>query len=126
MPFILIIDDDSHLRLFVRHSLERAGHQVQEASDGHKGIELYRKQPANLVLCDLVMPKKEGIETIRELRRLDPRVKLIAMSGSASLYSRDLLPVAEALGADRTLRKPFEVDALLSAVDDLLRVSACV
>jgi DNA-binding NtrC family response regulator len=120
LPRLLIIDDDSALRAVLRATLERAGHEVAEAEDGNQGIKVFREQPFDLVLCDLVMDKKEGLETIRDLVRLCRDVKIIAMSGGLFGWNLDMLPVAHKLGAAKTLKKPFDVRTLLSAVDELV------
>jgi DNA-binding response OmpR family regulator len=122
MPRLLIIDDDSDLRAVLRATLEKAGHEVLEAGDGNQGIKIFQQQPINLVLCDLVMSGKEGLETIRDLRRQQADVKIIAMSGGLFGWKMNMLPVAEKLGAAKTLRKPFDVATLLSAVEELLQV----
>ena len=115
MASILVIDDVPQVRLVLRNILEQSGHAVREARDGAEGVGLFRVERADLVLCDLYMDRKEGMETIQELRRLDPAVRLIALSGDAGL-----LPVAQALGAHVTLAKPFRRDDLLRCVGEAL------
>jgi CheY-like chemotaxis protein len=75
---VLIIDDDAELRSTMRKMLEAAGHEVVEAENG-RGMEAFRKQPADVVVTDIVMPKKEGIETIRDIRALSPHVRIVAI-----------------------------------------------
>jgi CheY-like chemotaxis protein len=116
MARILIIDDDTELRAVLRMALEEAGHQVAEAADGAKGIKAYRQRPADLILCDLVMPGKEGLETIRELRTQFTDARIVAMSGG----TMNFLPIASVLGSARTLRKPFDIASLLEVVDETL------
>jgi two-component system, chemotaxis family, chemotaxis protein CheY len=121
MPLVLVIDDDAPLRRMVRRILTEASHEVAEAEDGEAGLALLRKEQPALVLTDLVMPKKEGIETIREIRRTSPETRVIAMSGSdfgpsATLY----LHAAEKLGADAVLAKPFRADELLQTIARVL------
>ena len=105
-------------------ALAERGFHVIQAADGEKGASLFRAEPADLVITDLVMPNKEGIETIGDLRRLAPRLGIIAMSGglahNASLY----LQIAGALGANRTLQKPFTMPVLFQTVLDVLNESA--
>ena len=120
MASILIIDDDASLRRLLRAALEGAGYQVAEAADGASGLAAYRQRAANLVLCDIVMPDREGLETIRELRTRYSGVPIVAMSGGAAGYAMDFLPVAAKLGASATLHKPFSLHALLGTVGDLL------
>jgi CheY-like chemotaxis protein len=115
MASILVIEDDPVFRSFLRHALGPCGHSVREARDGAEGLTLFQAQRPDLVLCDLFMPEKEGFETIQEIRRLDPAVRLVAMSARVSL-----LPVALALGAAATLSKPISPDVLLQCVDEVL------
>ena len=119
MPRILLIDDNLEVRSLLRLQLEGAGHQILEAAEGDEALRLFRREPADLVLCDLFMPGKEGLETIRELRRTS-RVPIVAMTGDGPSYGTGMLGLAEKLGADKTLIKPFDTDTLLEAVRELL------
>jgi CheY-like chemotaxis protein len=98
--------------------LVTAGYDVQEAADGKAGLGCYRRQHSDVVITDLVIPEREGLETIQELRRLDPEAKIIAMSGSALAHS--YFDAAIEFGARRILRKPFTVDQLLATVTEVL------
>ncbi len=120
MARILVIDDDGQVRTLLRMILEREGHEVVEAPDGNVGIELYRKEPADVVITDIFMPEKEGLETIMDLRLEYPEVKLIAISGGGHLKPHEYLVMARKLGARLTLTKPFERDGLLEAVTGIL------
>jgi YesN/AraC family two-component response regulator len=100
--------------------LKRAGHEVVEAPDGIEGIRLYREKQPQLVITDIVMPKKEGLETILDLRREDPQVKIIAISGGGRIGPESYLDIAEGFGANRILTKPFNNKELLEAIHDLL------
>jgi CheY-like chemotaxis protein len=104
----------------VKLGLEGAGYEVAEAPDGTQGIRLYRQQPCDLVITDIIMPEKEGLETIRELRRDFPDVKILAISGGGRIRPDEYLPLAKKFGAHRTLAKPFEQKELLEAVQELL------
>jgi CheY-like chemotaxis protein len=126
MARILIADDDGALRGLIRRTLEGAGHSVVEAGDGAEALQVCRREPIDLLLCDLFMPRREGIETIRQLRQEHPGVKVVAMSGGGSRGTTDLLPVAGRLGAVKLLRKPFGGPALLAAVDEALQAPAGV
>jgi len=121
MPNILIIDDDNQFRTMLRKMVERNGYEVIEASDGKEGIELYRKNPTDLIITDLIMPEKDGIETIQELKKDFPDIKIIAISGGGRLGPQDYLHLAKMLGAQRTLTKPIELDELLKAIEELLK-----
>ena len=120
MARILVIDDDGQVRGAIRRILERAGHTVLDAADGEAGIRVYRERPADLIITDIFMPERDGIETIQQLRREFPGVKIIAISGGDRTRTVDLRKDAELLGASRTLRKPFELTELLEAVSELL------
>jgi CheY-like chemotaxis protein len=121
MARILIIDDDAQEREFLHHVLESAGHEVVEAAEGGQALRAYRDRPADLVLCDIFMPGKEGLETIRELRALRPDVRIIAVSGGSPNLAVDYLFVARKLGALKALDKPLRPQALLDAVTEVLQ-----
>jgi DNA-binding response OmpR family regulator len=117
MADILIIDDDEQIRELLIDVLEAAGHTVRPAGDGRGGLALFRRQPAELVITDIVMPGMEGIETIRELRCDAPGLPILAISGRDDpLYLR----AADELGATATLEKPFTPVAFLAVVERLL------
>ena len=120
MPLILVIDDDVQIRALLRQMLERAGHEVMDAPDGDEGITLYRENPADLVITDIIMPKKEGLETIIDLRAEFPEVKIIAISGGGTIGPSSYLQVAEGFGAIRIFTKPFKMEELLAAIQELL------
>ncbi len=121
MAHILIIDDEELFRNMLRQMLELAGHKVTEAADGGQGIEAQRKEPADLVITDIFMPEKEGIETIREMKRDFPAVKIIAVTGGGNKRRGfEYLEYASKIGADRVLSKPFERKEILAAIDELL------
>lgn len=120
MADIIIIDDERDVRATVRKILERDGHTVRDADNGNQGIRLHRERPADLVITDLFMPDKEGIETIRELRELSPELRILAVSGGASMQPDGPLSDAEFLGADGSLAKPFTVEGLQDKVRSVL------
>ena len=120
MARILVIDDDDLIRKLVSKTLERAGYEVAASADGRDAARLYRREPADLIITDLFMPEKEGLEVIMELRRESPDVKIIAISGAGSLGPTGYLEVARMIGASRTLAKPFGEKELLAAVGELL------
>ena len=120
MTRILIIDDDIQILKMLRKTLEREGHEVIDAADGNKGLRLYREDPTDLVITDIVMPEKEGIETIIDLRREFPEAKIIAMSGGGQIEAESYLSMAKRLGAQRTLTKPFQNEELLEAIEALV------
>jgi CheY-like chemotaxis protein len=120
MPRILVIDDEEVLRKIVRVVLEVAGYEVLEAVNGAAGLRREREQGADLVLVDIFMPEMDGLEVIRRLRADSPQTRIIAMSGGGKSGQMDMLTAAAALGASRTLRKPFEPRELLAVVGDVL------
>jgi CheY-like chemotaxis protein len=120
MAHILIIDDDDQFRTMVRQLMERNGHEVKEASGGKEGIRLYRESPTDIIITDLIMPGKDGIETIQELKKDFPDIKIIAVSGGGRLGPQDYLHLAKMLGARRTLTKPIKLSELLNAIEELL------
>ena len=122
MATILLVEDDDAVRDVLRKTLEAAGHEVEGAANGDLGLAAYRRQARDLVITDLVMPEKNGLETIMELRRLNPAVKIIAISGGGRTLGLGQLYLesAQALGAGQILAKPFSAAALLSAVTEVL------
>jgi DNA-binding response OmpR family regulator len=121
MKRILLVDDNEGFRRPLAAILQRAGYEVQTAGDGAAALALFRQHRFDLVITDLIMPEKEGLETIMELRRLRPTLKIIAMSGGGRMDPSDYLPMAERLGAALTLTKPFSAQEFLEAVATLLR-----
>ena len=115
MAHILVTDDDLEIRQLLCLLLRRDGHEVVEAADGAEALRALREAPFDLLLCDLVMPNKEGLETIRAARRAFPGLRIVAMSGGMR-GGRDFLKVARLLGADAVLAKPFSGQELLDAV----------
>ena len=120
MPQILVVDDSEEFRHMLRNVLEGAGYGVQDAPNGKAALQLYRQQPSDLIITDLVMPEKEGLETIVEFRRIRGAVKIIAISGGDRIGASNNLAMAQKLGADRTLAKPFTPPQILDAVAQLL------
>lgn len=120
MARILIIDDEDELRSMLRRMLEQAGHEVTEAVNGAEGIKLYERDRPDLIITDIIMPEKEGVETIIALRQADPNLPIIAISGGGRLEATDFLTMAKKLGARHTLSKPFRRDQLLEAVGECL------
>ena len=119
MASILIIDDNAALREVLRVGLETAGHSVREMRNGRDGILAFRKEPYDLVITDIYMPERDGLELIEALRRTHPQVKILAMSGASG--TMDYLNKARSLGAAMVIRKPFVMPMLLKAVAELLR-----
>lgn len=121
MARILVIDDDRPLRGAFRVVLEAAGYDVIDAADGEAGLRLHSEHGADLVIVDIFMPRRDGLEVIRALRAVIPRPKIIAISGGGDSGHTDILMTAAALGAASTLHKPFEPHELLAVIRELLR-----
>jgi len=120
MTTILTIDDDAHILALYRGILEREGYGVVESIDGDRGIETCREERIDLVITDIIMPGKEGLETIMELRQEFPDLGIVAVSGGGRLGPDSYLPLAIKMGAQRTLSKPFTRKELLDIVEDLV------
>jgi two-component system response regulator (stage 0 sporulation protein F) len=114
MATILIIDDEEPIRALLRTTLESAGYEVTEASNGRIGLELYRHRPTDLIITDILMPELSGLDMLLELTREFLHAKVIAISGVGG--EQNVLDVAKLLGARRTLQKPFSMPRLLDAV----------
>jgi two-component system, response regulator, stage 0 sporulation protein F len=114
MASILIIDDEEIIRALLRSVLEAAGYEVTEAANGRIGLELYRQNPRDLVITDILMPELNGLDMLLELTREFLRAKVIAISGAGE--EKNVLDIAKLLGARQTFQKPFSVSKLLGAV----------
>ena len=121
MAHILVIDDDPSIRNILYDILREDGHEVSLAENGNRGIELINQIPFDLVITDLIMPEKEGVETIIEIKNSSPGLRIIAVSGGGRISSQDYLSLAGKLGADMTMSKPFTPGQIKSAVDELLK-----
>lgn len=120
MAQILVVDDDPDFRTFVRTLLEREGHTVREAADGVGAEKTDTELAADIIILDVHMPKRDGIETLRSFKARGRPGKIVMMGGGCRLCQIDYLPIAERLGADATLPKPFEHEALLRTIAGLL------
>jgi CheY-like chemotaxis protein len=116
MANILLVDDDDQFRDMVRALLERQGHMVDIARNGNEALARYRELRADLVITDVIMPDMEGLETIRELRRISVDVKIIAMSGGGRKSTSMYLKHANEMGAAAILAKPFSNQQLAEAI----------
>jgi len=125
MARILVIDDDELVRGTVQAMLESDGHEAVLAIDGEDGLRRFHQQRFDLVLCDVFMPQKEGLETVREIRQSSRETPIISMTGSAPAsdggrLDPDFLRMSGALGATRTIAKPFRPRELLALVRECL------
>lgn len=115
MSLVLIIDDDAQFRTMVRRLLEAEGHSVIEAENGNEGIEKFRSQSPDMIVTDMIMPERSGIETIMQIREESPTMRIVAVSGGD--MAGDMLGSAMSVGANEVLAKPFRGEDLLRAID---------
>ncbi len=120
MARILVIDDEQPVRDMMRQMLEDAGYQVDEADNGDDGVRAFGLRPADLVITDILMPKKGGRLAIKEIREHCPQAPIIAMSGGGRTGRLNFLSTAQTFSGVRTLRKPFRRTELLAMVEELL------
>lgn len=117
---ILIIDDEANILFMLKKMLERYGYKTELASNGVEGIEKFKNSNPDLVITDIIMPEKEGLETIREMKRIKPDLRIIAMSGGGKVSAENYLTIAKIFGASKLVAKPFTIKDMLSAVRELL------
>jgi DNA-binding response OmpR family regulator len=113
---ILVIEDDPVVLRTIEIVLLDAGYECITAPDGDAGLQLFRSKPSDLVITDLIMPRKEGIETIVAMRQEQPNAKIIAISGGGRVKNTELLRLAKGLGANEVLAKPFDPEDLVAAI----------
>lgn len=119
MARILIVEDSDDFRAFLQTRLEMEGFQVSVARNGEAALEAMARRPADVILTDVFMPDKDGLETIVEMRARYPSTKIVAMSGWNSPQAVDYLKVAREIGAAHVMRKPFDVDKMVEVVRQL-------
>jgi YesN/AraC family two-component response regulator len=120
MAKILVIDDEQFTRQSVSIILSNEGHQIDVAENGLEGIDLQKEYNYDLVITDVLMPEKEGLETLQELKASYPNLKVIVMSGGERLGNRDYLPTATLFGADDIIQKPFTDAQIIDSVTKCL------
>ena len=120
MQKILIIEDDHHILLMMKKMLGNKGFEIILASNGNEGLEMFKKNKFDLVITDIIMPEKEGLETIREMKRMRPDLKIIAMSGGGKISADNYLETAKIFGASKLLSKPFSRQQLVTAVQEIM------
>ena len=120
MAKILVLDDEPSILLMIKKMLEKEGHEVDVALNGREGMELFEENKPDLVITDIIMPEKEGLETILELRKNHPELKIIAISGGGRIGPEGYLPSAKYLGADMVFQKPLVQKEFIMAVSLLL------
>jgi len=118
---ILVIDDDQQFNRMICMILEDAGYEVRSAPNGQEGLGIFTKERPDLVITDLYMPEKEGLETIIELRQTDKEIKILVVSGgSPHMNMSEMFTMAGIFGADAALPKPFDIGTFLQKVKELL------
>lgn len=121
MPTVLLIDDEKSILEVMRNSLAKAGYTVLSAGDGKEGLELLRSESVDAVVTDIIMPEKEGIETIIEIRREWQDLPILAISGGGRTRQMHFLEMSRNFGADRVLQKPFKPSDMITELNDLLK-----
>jgi DNA-binding response OmpR family regulator len=117
---ILVIDDDEIMNGMTVQLLTEAGYVAEGALDGDSGLKILASKQFDLVVTDIVMPEKEGIETIIAIRKKNKTIPIIAISGGEKLGPDQYLRMAQHFGADYTFQKPFDRDPFLAAVRECL------
>ena len=130
MARILIVDDEEDVRIALKQVLERAGYDVSVATSGNEGLEVMKREGADLVITDVIMPGVDGIAAAKQIREKYRDTRIIVISGGGrtapepyepnAISTRSYLASASNAGADQTLTKPFDRDELLRVVQDLL------
>ena len=121
MARILVVDDDELARFTIREILTMAGHEITEAENGDEAIKSQKAKPFDLIVTDIIMPGKDGVETITELKQDDPALVILAISAGGPLGDADFLQRALDVGADDILAKPFSEDSLVEKVNQCLK-----
>ena len=115
---ILVVDDDDQVRELLCMWLEQEGYEVLEADNGRNGVEIQKSMPVDMLICDLIMPVQEGIETISQFRDEFPEVGIIAISGGGKIGPESYLSVAGHLGAWKVFSKPIDMAKLIAAIEE--------
>ncbi|MFQ5469159.1 MAG: response regulator [Gammaproteobacteria bacterium] len=121
MAKILVVDDENSVRMMIREMLEGGGHEILEASNGVEACQVFRQSKIDLVITDMVMPEKNGLDLILELKKDYPNIKIIGISGGGGITGRfEYLPIAKLIGAATVMEKPFQMSDLRNTVNQVL------
>jgi DNA-binding response OmpR family regulator len=120
MARILVIDDEASIGIMIKRMLEKAGHEVEVATNGNEGLKLVSIFKPNLLITDIVMPEKEGLEIIFDLRKRDPKLKIIAISGGGRFQYEGYLTSAKHLGANKVYQKPLDLKEFMKGISEML------
>lgn len=123
---ILIVDDEAPIRFLIAQTLAARGYEVKTAENGSEAIQMASNESFHLIMTDLIMPGRDGIETILALRAKHPKTRIIAMSGGFHGGKQSYLPLAGKIGACHTLAKPFGIATLMGAIEDALGCTPCL
>lgn len=118
---VLVIDDDELIRMTLRVILQRENCIVVEAKNGNQGVAMFKRENPDIVITDILMPDKEGLTTISEIRACNTKVKIVAMSGGGNTKNLSFLQMAQKVGADQTINKPFKADDISILLASLLK-----
>ena len=124
IPTILVIDDDAQMRTTLTAMLDEEGYDVLTADNGNRALTLLKEVPVDLVITDILMPEKGGVETIIELTQAYPALPIIAMSGGGRTGNMDFLDIVTKVGTKATLTKPIDLDTLLDTVARVLSAAS--
>ena len=122
MPRILVIDDDEIMNDMLIQMLSEAGYEIFSAADGSRGLKMFNSQVFDLIITDIVMPEKEGLETILAIRKINKTIPVIAISGGGKIRPEGYLTMAQQFGADYAFQKPFDRGQFLGAIRECLCV----
>lgn len=121
MAKILVVDDEQNIRNILREALKKEAHEVFEAGSGQEATEILDGNAIEIMITDLVMPGKTGLDLIMEIKERMPKLNIIAISGGGGINGRfDYLPIAQLIGADNIIRKPFTMTDIKKTVSELL------
>jgi DNA-binding response OmpR family regulator len=120
MARILIVDDEENVRFTLVKALKSDNHEIHQAADGDAALKILKEQKIDLVVTDIFMPNREGLETILEIRMNWPDIKIVAMSGGGRIRNTEFLEIAKKFGADLILKKPFSMSEFKYEVEKIL------
>lgn len=120
MKKILLIEDDTPFRKMLKRFLEKNRYEIVEAENGLEGVKLFQSNPADAVITDIIMPEQEGLETILRLRKTNPDLPIIAISGGGRNTPGTYLDMAQKFGAQHVIEKPLDRDDLLDALERII------
>lgn len=121
MGKIMVVDDDIGIKKLLENAFLKVGYEVSAFTSGKDAINKFKNDPHDVLITDIIMPEKDGIETIIEIKKIEPNIKIIAISGGGRIKADDYLNIVKKLGVDYTFSKPFSIKEILEAVNNLLK-----